>query len=99
MGVRPEDILLADAPESVTITATADVIEPLGKERLLYFDIGDQSYKASVEGTEEFSEGSEIPLQFPTDLLHLFDSDTGDAVLSPSIRKGVVTTEEVSTSP
>jgi multiple sugar transport system ATP-binding protein len=97
LGVRPEDIELAETTDAATVTVTIDVIEPLGKEQLLYFDIGNQSCKASVAGTEAITEESEVQLLFPKNLLHLFDSDSGDAVLSPTIREAEASDDEIST--
>ncbi|GAA0238058.1 ABC transporter ATP-binding protein [Haladaptatus pallidirubidus] len=83
VGVRPESIQLAepDTPDGITVTVT--VVEPLGKERLLYFTLGDETYIASVDGRTLVSEGQEITVRFPESQLHVFDPDTGVAVQTP----------------
>lgn len=87
LGVRPESIQLADskAPDRITTSITVDVVEPLGKERLLYFTLDEESCVASVDGRTLVSEGKEITVCFPEDQLHIFDPETGNAIRTPEM--------------
>jgi hypothetical protein len=52
------------------------LVEPLGKETLLYFDYGgDQSLIAVAEGTREFQTGDRLGLMYDPKRLYLFDAD------------------------
>jgi multiple sugar transport system ATP-binding protein len=78
MGVRPEDLLDAHgapAPGAV-ITATAEVVEPMGSEINLYLDIGGHSITARIKADEEPEEGAPYVLNVEMNKLHFFDVDT-----------------------
>lgn len=79
LGIRPEDIeIVTDG--TATVAVTIDVIEPLGKERLLYFDIDETEFTASVSGRQHVSENETVSLSFPESRVHFFDAETGMAV-------------------
>lgn len=80
LGIRPEDIEIVADPGPATIAVTIDVIEPLGKERLLYFGLGEQEFIASISGRQAISEDETIHLSFPEARVHLFDAETGTTV-------------------
>ena len=62
--------------------ATVDVTEPLGKEQMIYFSFGDETYIGSVSGHRNIPEGGIVNLRFPTDRVHLFDHVTGESILN-----------------
>jgi multiple sugar transport system ATP-binding protein len=71
------------------MTARIDVIEPIGSEELLYVSAGKHTFVAEIQ---EISGGAsekralvekEIELAFNMDKLHLFDSETENAILNP----------------
>jgi multiple sugar transport system ATP-binding protein len=80
VGIRPEDILVADAESPRSIEVTVDVVEPLGKEVLIYFDLGEETYTASVSDRREVDEGTAIHLEFPEEQVHLFDTATEETI-------------------
>jgi len=82
LGIRPEDIEVADKPTANTIEVTVDVTEPLGKEQMIYFSFGDETYIGSVSGHRNVPEGGIVNLGFPTDRVHLFDHVTGESILN-----------------
>jgi len=82
LGIRPEDIEVADKPTANTIEVTVDVTEPLGKEQMIYFSFGDETYIGSVSGHRNIPEGGIVNLRFPTDRVHLFDHVTGESILN-----------------
>jgi len=82
LGIRPEDIEIGDASGDHSIEVVIDVIEPLGKEQLIYFSIDNKTYTGSVSGHRTISEGETLHLRFPTERIHLFDIDTGNTLLN-----------------
>jgi multiple sugar transport system ATP-binding protein len=80
VGIRPEDILVADAESPRSIEVTVDVVEPLGKEVLVYFDLGEETYTASISDRREVQEGTTISLEFPEEQVHLFDTATEETI-------------------
>ncbi|EMA05089.1 carbohydrate ABC transporter ATP-binding protein, CUT1 family [Haloarcula vallismortis] len=81
LGVRPEDIQLSTAtgPEQ-TVTATVDVVEPLGDLFHVYVTIDGKQYTVTVEDGADLRNGLTVGLKFPEDTIHLFDSATGTAI-------------------
>jgi multiple sugar transport system ATP-binding protein len=76
VGIRPEDVSVratADAFTDQTHRATVSVVEPLGSDNLLYFDVGDSSWTARVSPAFEPDPGDEVYFSFPRDALYLFD--------------------------
>jgi multiple sugar transport system ATP-binding protein len=80
IGVRPEAIEVGSGESSEGIPATIDVVEPLGKEQLLYFSLDGETYVASVEGHRLFGEGDTVQMLFHEERLHVFDADTGESI-------------------
>ncbi|WP_436926144.1 ABC transporter ATP-binding protein [Halosimplex amylolyticum] len=80
LGIRPEDIQFADPDAVNTVTTSASVVEPLGDVTYVYFELGDQTYPASVDGDIIVREGDEVTLAFPQDRIHLFDAASGEAI-------------------
>lgn len=82
LGIRPEDIEIGDASSDHSIEVAVDVIEPLGKEQLIYFSIDDRTHTGSVSGHRTISEGEIVHLQFPPERIHLFDTHTGNTLIN-----------------
>ncbi len=76
LGVRPEHLIVGDG----AITATLQVIEPLGNETLLYFTLGGTPFTVRSQGNIQAKVGETIGLALPAEHLHLFDSDNGEAL-------------------
>jgi len=96
VGVRPEDVYLERdrdlaAEPSRTYGAVVDVLEPMGDEVFAYLLL-DEDVEASAEGRGEgqllvsldpdtvIGEGEAIEVVFDRSDVHVFDSDTGEAV-------------------
>jgi ABC-type sugar transport system ATPase subunit len=74
LGLRPEH--LSVQPTSGTFQAEVRLVEPLGKDTLLYFDHGgDKPLIAVVEGTRACETGACLGLTFDPQRLYLFDAD------------------------
>jgi multiple sugar transport system ATP-binding protein len=76
-GVRPENVRVVEPTESLSekavITTEVKVVEPLGDENLIYYDIGDSEFVSEVDPRNRLSVGQEIRLTFDEADLYLFD--------------------------
>ncbi|MFB6272030.1 MAG: ABC transporter ATP-binding protein [Salinibacter sp.] len=86
LGIRPEDLYVAgstyvDGPTAV-VQHTIDVIEPMGNEIIVYAHIEgiDDAIVARVAPQELPDPGSPIELAFDLSQLHLFSTETGEAI-------------------
>jgi multiple sugar transport system ATP-binding protein len=75
LGVRPEDISLADGEADLTGTVYSS--ELLGDCTLLSVRVGETLVAAKVGPTQGRDMGAEIGLKLTREKLHLFDHDTG----------------------
>jgi ABC-type sugar transport system ATPase subunit len=74
LGIRPEHLSLQ--PYDQAFKAAVRLVEPLGKETLLYFDYGgDRPLIAVVEGTQRFHTGVQLDLACDPRRLYLFGTD------------------------
>ncbi|PSP36580.1 ABC transporter ATP-binding protein, partial [Halobacteriales archaeon QH_10_70_21] len=97
LGVRPEDVHLERNSEQAAVpTGTygriVDVLEPMGNEMNVYL-LSDENVEASAEGRGEgqtlmnvgpeevLGEGENVEVVFDRDKIHLFDTDSGQAVI------------------
>ena len=77
-GIRPENVKVSKANGGET--RNIGLVEPLGKDTLLYFETtADRPFVAIVEGTEAHTAGEPVELQFPGEKMFLFDS-RGDRI-------------------
>ncbi len=84
MGIRPEDIydkiFAQDARPEFTITATVDVVEPMGSEILLYLTSGSNNFVVRVSNQDTAAMNQDLQVVFDMSKAHFFDSQTGIAV-------------------
>ncbi|MGC8970848.1 MAG: ABC transporter ATP-binding protein [bacterium] len=86
-GIRPQDIYdaelmrEADTKPEWTIKATVDVTEPLGSEVNLYLTTGEHVIVATVDPATKAQTGLEWRVYFDMDKMHLFDPNTGEAII------------------
>lgn len=80
IGIRPEDIELADSGTENVVRATVNVVEPMGEVSYVYLNIGGETYTTSVSGDLIFDPGEKLSVVFPPERIHLFDADTGEAI-------------------
>jgi multiple sugar transport system ATP-binding protein len=81
VGVRPEDILVGDevsTSDPSVFTATADVIEPLGSEKLLHLIAAEERFVARVDPRLPVQVGDRVSCAIRVGRAHLFDAETGD---------------------
>ncbi len=80
MGIRPEDVHIV--PEDAgDFNAEIYVVEPLGREELITFRLGEEEIRALVAAPFVEKEGTTMGLQLVKERIHLFDSDTGVSLL------------------
>ncbi|WP_433627701.1 ABC transporter ATP-binding protein [Halomicrococcus sp. NG-SE-24] len=80
MGIRPEHIAIVDENVENAVRTEVEVVEPMGELSYVYLTIGDATYTASVSGEMRLSSGDVVDVEFPEDKIHLFDTETGEAV-------------------
>ncbi|AUX08615.1 ABC-type sugar transport system, ATP-binding protein [Halalkaliarchaeum desulfuricum] len=96
LGVRPEDVYLADDQRKAQeptdpIDAVVDVMEPMGDEVFVYL-LFDRDVEASAEGRgtgqllislspdTDVTEGEDVKVVADRNKIHLFDTDSGNAI-------------------
>jgi multiple sugar transport system ATP-binding protein len=82
LGVRPERIRLGDESTPDTITATVEVVEPVGSDNYVYLSVGDDECTIRVPDGVRPSVGSDVEIGFDGSSIHLFDATTGESVLT-----------------
>ena len=79
LGVRPENLRLANGGGQPIFHGRLDIIEHLGELTLLYVDCGhEEPIVVKLEGNVQLKRGSDVALAAPAEVLHVFD-DTGHA--------------------
>ncbi len=74
LGVRPEHLEVSTGGGA--LQCEIDLVEPLGKDTLLYFEHGaERPTIAVVEGTNQFKAGERMGLGIPPGALYLFDAE------------------------
>ena len=78
-GVRPEDLLLAEAAAGVGagIGAGVEVVEPTGSDTLVFCRMAGQEVCAEFKKRQAFAPGQRLRLRPRPESLHLFDAETG----------------------
>lgn len=74
LGVRPEHLEISNGGGA--LQCEIGLVEPLGKDTLLYFEHGaERPTIAVVEGSARFREGERMGLHIPPEALYLFDEE------------------------
>ena len=81
LGVRPENVTVADGGAANAITATIDVVEPVGSDNFLHLDLSDE-FIARVDSDVRLEPGDRVTITFDESDVHLFDAKTGRNVLT-----------------
>jgi multiple sugar transport system ATP-binding protein len=82
LGIRPEDIDVVQSRGPHTFTGTVQVVEPMGDQNFLHMNVDGTDITAAVDGEYDIDEGSKLMLRFPEKKIHLFDTDTGEALVN-----------------
>ena len=78
LGIRPENVAVDPAgDEQGGITATVEVVEPVGADNYLTLDVAEH-FVARVDSTVEPAPGDDVTVRFDEDSVQLFDVDSGE---------------------
>lgn len=80
MGIRPEHIYSGEMEKEKTglvyFEVDIKVYEMLGANALVYFDVDQTGWVASVDTSTQLKSGDKIELGIDTEMIHVFDFDT-----------------------
>ncbi len=76
LGIRPEDLTYTGDTRGSTLTASVDVVEPLGAETHVYVTVGSNQLIAKVAPDVDVRVGTEITLAPNMERVHYFDMET-----------------------
>lgn len=80
LGIRPEDIydssIVKKEGHLNSIIVDLEVVEPMGNEILLYFNVEDEQFVARIPAREIPEAGRKKELLFDTNKLHFFDFES-----------------------
>lgn len=83
-GIRPENIydrLFAQAAsDEFTITATVEVVEPVGSEIYLHLSTGSNNFVARVSPHDTARENQDLQVVFDMTKAHFFDAETEETI-------------------
>ncbi|BAU65434.1 sugar ABC transporter ATP-binding protein [Stanieria sp. NIES-3757] len=83
LGIRPEDVQLAQFATDTTVTGEIYLVEQLGKENLISIKVANSNQILRVLlPIDQKWEGDTVLLNLPTEHLHWFDLATGDRIFS-----------------
>jgi len=74
LGVRPEHLAVA---EQSLVRLKVDIVEPTGDETNLYGKVGGELVCVRLHQRVAITEGQVVPLAWPLDRLHVFDTASG----------------------
>ena len=84
LGIRPEDVydklFAQDASDEFIITATVELVEPMGSEIYLYFLVGRNNFIARVSNQDTATANQDLQLVFDMSKAHFFDPKTEEAI-------------------
>ncbi|MFC4358460.1 ABC transporter ATP-binding protein [Halobium salinum] len=79
LGIRPEDVYVADAPGEDTVETTVEVVEPVGADNYLHLDVADD-FIARVDSDIEPDVGDRVHVTFDASDVHVFDATSGESL-------------------
>ncbi len=81
LGIRPEALHEHVSRGEPTIDMQVELAEMLGRDQILYGTVGDNAIVARVDPHPKVSCGERVQLGIDVQSIHLFDAQTGQAVL------------------
>jgi multiple sugar transport system ATP-binding protein len=79
IGIRPENILVENnSSDSIEIDCILDVIEPMGNESFIYFEIEKTQFIARVKPLHDLKVGGKVKLFIDPNTVYLFETVTGN---------------------
>lgn len=81
VGIRPENIVIYEDPTGEeTVTATVEVVEPIGSDNYVHLDVT-SDFLARSDPSIKPDPGDRVGVDFEEDDVHLFHPETGENVL------------------
>ncbi len=78
IGIRPEDISAEkNSDKSIELESELDVIEPMGNETFIYFEIGKTQFIARVKPLNDLKVGKKVKLFIDPNRVYMFDNNSG----------------------
>jgi ABC-type sugar transport system ATPase subunit len=74
IGIRPRAFELASEPEARSLTATVDIIEPMGAETLLHLVADGRDLRAVVDRRVRPAPGARVHVRLRPHQVHIFDA-------------------------
>ena len=85
IGIRPEDLSIEKTnSKSIEQECVLDVIEPMGNETFIYFEIEKVQFIARVKPLYDIKVGGKIKLYIDPEKIYLFDKKTGNHLFKNS---------------
>jgi multiple sugar transport system ATP-binding protein len=85
LGIRPEDIELENnSTNSFELEVVIDVLEPMGNETFIYFEIEKNQFIARVKPLKDLRFGEKIKLYIDPEKVYLFDLKSGQNLFPSS---------------
>lgn len=85
IGIRPEDIYDSASTNNFNdksqLTVNLEVVEPMGNEIFLYFQVDETQFVVRVPAREMFQAGNKKELFIDNSKLHFFDFDSESAIV------------------
>jgi len=86
MGVRPEsihddDVFVSQMADAL-MSANVEVVERLGSETFLYFNVEDNAFTARVSSRSTAKSGDTVKVAIDAQKIHLFDKDTEKTIVN-----------------
>ena len=86
IGIRPRAFELASEPEERSLTATVDMIEPMGAETLLHLVAERRDLRAVVDRRVKPALGSQVHVRLRPSQVHIFDGSGERVAIEPGGR-------------
>jgi sn-glycerol 3-phosphate transport system ATP-binding protein len=80
VGVRPEDVVLAQGANGAGVALHSEFAEELGPNRLLHGSVGGAPFVVSVPSSDEAPALGSLHLSASADKIHLFDLERGQSL-------------------
>ncbi len=75
VGIRPEHFVVD--PEAPHLSAVVEVVEPMGNETFIYFQLGGRQVVARIPASYAVRVGDKVPIRIDTERIKFFDPKTG----------------------
>lgn len=80
LGIRPEDVIaFSDDPNSIEVTV--DLVENLGSEQFIYFNIGKSNMTSKINEDVDIDFGEKLKVNIDLEKIHLFDKATENRII------------------